>query len=112
QIVTSLVQLVDDPKSLAPYSGEILAKLELTAMDPQPGVRSTAARAIAALATALGDECVEAVSEWAQGMMIRAGTTAERGGAAQTWMEICGMGTERRLMSLVDVIDKGVRDEA
>ena len=111
QIVASISILVADPRSLVPYSEDLLRRLQQVVQGPQNDVRSTSSKAIAALAKALGGSFLEQAFDWCFTLLGRATTSAEKAGAAQAIVEIVHACGRHLLVGAVDAIDEGVRHE-
>uniref|UniRef100_A0A0A9Z7U3 Translational activator GCN1 n=1 Tax=Lygus hesperus TaxID=30085 RepID=A0A0A9Z7U3_LYGHE len=64
QIVASMVHLVGDAQTLAPYAEDLVKLLEEAAQDPQAESRTTAARALGVLASAMSNTLVDKIASW------------------------------------------------
>ncbi|CCW61256.1 unnamed protein product [Phytomonas sp. EM1] len=112
QIVASMVSLVNDPKTLLPYSEELVHLLEEAAMDPQAEARTTSAKAIGALASAVGGPLVDEVMNWCFATMQKIHSSAiEKAGAAQAFVELVNACGDSLLESCFATIEAGMTDE-
>ncbi|KAG5481052.1 hypothetical protein LSCM1_06728 [Leishmania martiniquensis] len=112
QIVAAMVNLVSDPRALLPYTEELVRLLEEASQDPSTEARTTAAKAVAALASAIGGNLIDEICEWAFGVLQRVQSgTIEKAGAAQVFVEVVnGCGVEL-LKLYFPTIQVGMTDE-
>nr|CCC94358.1 conserved hypothetical protein [Trypanosoma congolense IL3000] len=112
QIVASMVNLVNDTKSLKPYSRQLVSLLEEAAEDPNTETRTTSAKAISALAAAVGGTLVDEIVSWCFANLQKPqGSSVEKAGAAQVFVEVvesCGIAI---LYDSLPVIQAGMSDE-
>ncbi|CCW69155.1 unnamed protein product [Phytomonas sp. Hart1] len=112
QIVASMVILVNDPKTLRPYSDTLVHLLEEAAMDPKAEARTTSAKAIGALAAAVGGSVVDEVMNWCFATMQKIHSSAiEKAGAAQTFVELVDACGDALLESCFATIEAGMTDD-
>ncbi|KEG15173.1 hypothetical protein DQ04_00161130 [Trypanosoma grayi] len=112
QIVASMVSLVNDPKSLKPYCEELVKLLESAAEDPMSESRTTSAKAIAALAAAIGGKIVDDIVAWCFATLQKPNvSTVEKAGAAQVFVEIVESCGDSILYDSFPIISAGMVDE-
>ncbi|KAG8346488.1 hypothetical protein ERJ75_000937300 [Trypanosoma vivax] len=112
QIVASMVNLVNDPKSLKPYSANLVSLLEEAAEDPRAESRTTSAKAVAALASAIGGSMVDDIVSWCFTNMKKSqGSSVEKAGAAQVFVELVESCGSSVLHNSIEVIRDGMTDE-
>lgn len=112
QIVASMVNLVSDPKALLPYTDDLVRLLEESSQDPQAEARTTAAKAIAALAAATGISLVERILQWSFSVLQRVQAGAiEKAGAAQVLVEVVNACGSELLQVYFQTIESGMTDE-
>ncbi|PWV17582.1 hypothetical protein C3747_18g172 [Trypanosoma cruzi] len=112
QIVASMVNLVNDPKSLKPYSEELVRLLEEAAMDPMSEARTTSAKAVAALSAALGGKMVDDIVAWCFTILHKPHVSSiEKAGAAQVFVEVVESCGDSILYDSLPTIAAGMLDE-
>ncbi|KAF8282525.1 hypothetical protein TcBrA4_0084050 [Trypanosoma cruzi] len=112
QIVASMVNLVNDPKSLKPYSEEIVRLLQEAAMDPMSEARTTSAKAVAALSAALGGKMVDDIVAWCFTILHKPHVSSiEKAGAAQVFVEVVESCGDSILYDSLPTIAAGMLDE-
>ncbi|KAL7701052.1 hypothetical protein N2W54_003054 [Lotmaria passim] len=112
QIVASMVSLVSDPRALLPYTDELVRLLEEASQDPSAEARTTAAKAAAALASAIGDHLIDEICKWAFGVLQRVQSgTIEKAGAAQVFVEVVNACGAHLLQLYFPIIESGMTDE-
>ncbi|KAH9589385.1 hypothetical protein LSM04_007840 [Trypanosoma melophagium] len=112
QIVASMVSLVNDPKSLKPYCEELVKLLEEAAEDPTSESRTTSAKAIAALAAAIGGKIVDDIIAWCFTTLQKPHvSTVEKAGAAQVFVEVVESCGDAVLHDSFPTIEAGMMDE-
>lgn len=113
QIVASMVSLVTDTKTLVPYAGELVRKLQAAAQDPLNEVRSTSAKAIASLCATIGTVLLDSVTEWVFAMLHRnTSSSAEKAGSAQVLVEVIASCGDRVLAQNFTLIEEGMNNES
>uniref|UniRef100_A0A7S2RDU6 TOG domain-containing protein n=1 Tax=Mucochytrium quahogii TaxID=96639 RepID=A0A7S2RDU6_9STRA len=102
-IVGNMCSMISDPKAVLPYVKDLMPVLQKVLVDPIPGVRSTAAKALGTLTDGLG-EGLPNFTELLQWLLetSRVSTSpVERSGGAQGLVEvICALGEEYTNMVL------------
>ncbi|RHW68795.1 hypothetical protein DPX39_100138900 [Trypanosoma brucei equiperdum] len=112
QIVASMVNLVNDTQSLKPYCQQLVSLLEEAAEDPKTETRTTSAKAIAALAAAIGGTLVDEIVAWCFSNLHKShGSSVEKAGAAQVFVEIVESCGDAVLYDSFAVIETGMLDE-
>jgi hypothetical protein len=112
QIVAAMVSLVSDPRALLPYTDELVRLLEEASQDPSTEARTTAAKAAAALASAIGGGLVDEICQWAFGVLQRVQSgTIEKAGAAQVFVEVVNACGANLLQLYFSIIESGMTDE-
>ncbi|KPI89976.1 hypothetical protein ABL78_0944 [Leptomonas seymouri] len=112
QIVAAMVSLVSDPRALLPYSDELVHLLEEASQDPSTEARTTAAKAAAALASAIGSNLIDEICRWAFGVLQRVQSgTIEKAGAAQVFVEVVNACGADLLQLYYPIIESGMTDE-
>ncbi|RNF26154.1 uncharacterized protein Tco025E_01599 [Trypanosoma conorhini] len=112
QIVASMVNLVNDPKSLKPYTEELVRLLEEAAMDPKSEARTTSAKALAALSAAIGGKMVDDIVAWCFTVLQKPHiSTIEKAGAAQVFVEVVESCGDSILYDSFPTIEAGMLDE-
>ncbi|CAJ1988027.1 protein of unknown function - conserved [Leishmania donovani] len=112
QIVAAMVSLVSDPRALLPYTEELVRLLEEASQDPSTEARTTAAKAIAALASAIGGNLIDEICQWAFSVLQRVQSgTIEKAGAAQVFVEVVNACGAELLKLYFPNIQTGMTDE-
>ncbi|KPA78563.1 hypothetical protein ABB37_06163 [Leptomonas pyrrhocoris] len=112
QIVAAMVNLVNDPRALLPYTDELVRLLEDASQDPSTEARTTAAKAAAALASAIGGNLIDEICQWAFGVLQRVQSgTIEKAGAAQVFVEVVNACGANLLQLYFPIIESGMTDE-
>ncbi|KAG5507619.1 hypothetical protein JKF63_06568 [Porcisia hertigi] len=112
QIVAAMVNLVSDPRALLPYTEELVRLLEEASQDPSTEARTTAAKAAAALASAIGGNLVEEICQWSFSVLQRVQSgTIEKAGAAQVFIEVVTACGAELLKLYYPTIEAGMTDE-
>lgn len=87
--------LITDPKVLQPYVPRLMPMLQSVLSDPSPQVRSSAAKAIGTLASAV-DTKSSNILPWLMQNIKKDSNVAERSGAAQALAELISVkGTQK-----------------
>ncbi|CAK7892363.1 eIF-2-alpha kinase activator Gcn1p [[Candida] anglica] len=95
QIVGNMAFLVD-AKDLNPYLNELVAELEVAMVDPVPGTRSTAARALGSLVEKLGEDQFPDLIPRLLDTLQDESRAGDRLGSAQALAEVvCGLGISK-----------------
>ncbi|KAK7196793.1 hypothetical protein NESM_000619600 [Novymonas esmeraldas] len=112
QIVAAMVNLVSDPRALVPYAEELVRLLEEASQDPSTEARTTAAKAAAALASAIGGPLVDDICQWSFAVLQRVQSgTIEKAGAAQVFVEVVNACGAELLKVHFPTIEAGMTDE-
>lgn len=112
QIVAAMVSLVSDPRALLPYTDELVRLLEEASQDPSTEARTTAAKAAAALASAIGGNLIDEICQWSFGVLQRVQSgTIEKAGAAQVFVDIVNACGANLLQLYFPTIESGMTDE-
>lgn len=112
QIVATMVTLVRDPQSLTPYADELILLLQSAAQDPEPEARTTSAKALSALCSAIGLHLVHRVVTWCFEVLQKPSSgTIEKAGAAQVFVELINPYGTSLMKQYMREVKKGMTDE-
>ena len=87
QIIGNMYSLTDR-KDLAPYLPDMLPALKQSLIDPVPEVRAVCAKALGAMARAMGDEPLGDLLKWLIATLTSEASSVDRSGAAQGMSEV------------------------
>lgn len=105
QIVGNMAFLVD-LKDLQPYLSQLVSELEIAMVDPVPGTRSTAARAIGSLVEKLGEDQFPDLIPRLFDVLQDESRAGDRLGSAQALAEVvCGLGVSKLDELLSQILD-------
>ncbi|KAL8544545.1 hypothetical protein ACS0TY_004932 [Phlomoides rotata] len=105
QIVGNMCSLVTEPNDMIPYIGLLLPEVKKVLVDPNPEVRSVAARALGSLIRGMGEDNFPDLVPWLLETLKSDGSNVERSGAAQGLSEVvAALGTEYFEDILPDII--------